>query len=138
MNRAATLLIIDDDLATTETFARMLRLHGYRVRTAQSAQGGLVDAHTAPPDAIILDLHMPIVDGLGFLCRLRAHEEHRHTPVAIVTGDYFLDDNQEQKLKQLGAELHFKPLWLDDLVRLAHSLLTPDRQVQSLSPSAIN
>ena len=138
MNRAATVLIIDDDLATTETFARMLRLEGYRVRTALSAQSGLDDAHTAPPDAIILDLHMPIVDGLGFLYRLRAHEQHRHTPVAIVTGDYFLDDNQELKLRQLGAELHFKPLWLDDLVRLAHDLLTPERPLLTVSPSAIN
>ena len=43
--------------------------------------------------------------------------------MAIVTGDYFLDDSVSTELKKLGAELKFKPLWLDDLVGLARTLL---------------
>jgi two-component system response regulator PrrA len=117
------ILIVDDDEGVTQTFARMLRLEGYQVRTAINAETGLREAEDCHPDAIILDLRMPLVDGLGFLRRLRAHDEQRLVPVAIVTGDYFLDDAVSTELRELGAELRFKPLWLEDLVGLARNLL---------------
>lgn len=117
------ILIVDDDEGVTQTFARMLRLEGYQVRTAINAESGLRLAKESLPDAIILDLRMPLLDGLAFLRRLRAHDEHRRTPVAIVTGDYFLDDAISTELRELGAELRFKPMWLEDLVGLARNLL---------------
>ena len=119
----AKILIVDDDEGVTQTFARMLRLEGYQAQTAVSAESGLVEAEESRPDAIILDLRMPLVDGLGFLRRLRAQEAQQTTPVAIVTGDYFLDESVSNELQQLGAELRFKPLWLEDLVGLARNLL---------------
>ena len=117
------ILIVDDDESVTQTFASMLRLEGYQVRTAVTAETGLRVAEESRPDAIILDLRMPLVDGLGFLRRLRAKDEQRTTPVAIVTGDYFLEDEISDELRQLGAELRFKPMWLEDLVGLARNLL---------------
>jgi DNA-binding response OmpR family regulator len=120
---ASTILIVDDDEGVTQTFARMLRLEGFEVRTAASAETGLQEAATVRPDAIILDLRMPLLDGLGFLRRLRANAEQAGTPVAIVTGDYFLDESVSAELRDLGAELRFKPLWLEDLVGLARTLL---------------
>src|SRR5512138_3015059 len=117
------ILIVDDDEGVTQTFARMLRLEGYQVRTAINAETGLQEAWDCHPDAIILDLRMPLVDGLGFLRQLRSHDEQRLVPVAIVTGDYFLDDAVSTELRELGAELRFKPLWLEDLVGLARNLL---------------
>jgi DNA-binding response OmpR family regulator len=119
----AKILIVDDDEGVTQTFARMLRLEGYQVATAISAQTGLQEADNTHPDAIILDLRMPLLDGLGFLRKLRSNEDHRGVPVAIVTGDYFLDDAVAAELRDLGAELRFKPLWLEDLVGLARNLL---------------
>src|SRR3979409_1428499 len=119
----ARILIVDDDEGVTQTFARMLRLEGYEVQTAVSAEIGLAEAEAYHPDAIILDLRMPMIDGLGFLRRLRAHDDQRAVPVAIVTGDYFLDDSVSSELRALGAELRFKPLWLEDLVGLARNLL---------------
>ncbi len=119
----STILIVDDDEGVTQTFARMLRLEGFEVRTAINAEIGLREAEEAHPDAIILDLRMPLVDGLGFLRRLRALDDQRGTPVAIVTGDYFLDESVSAELQDLGAELRFKPLWLEDLVGLARMLL---------------
>ena len=118
-----TILVVDDDEAVTQTFAQMLRTEGFRVRTAIDAESGLAQAVENKPDAIILDLRMPVVDGLGFLKQLRAFEGHRRTPVAIVTGDYFLDEHLSAELRQLGAELKFKPLWIEDLISLAHTLL---------------
>jgi DNA-binding response OmpR family regulator len=119
----STILVVDDDEGVTQTFARILRLEGYDVRTAMNAETALREADRSRPDAIILDLRMPMIDGLGFLRRLRARDEQRDTPVAIVTGDYFLDDQVSAELRELGAELKFKPLWLEDLVGLARHLL---------------
>jgi DNA-binding response OmpR family regulator len=119
----AKILIVDDDEGVTTTFARMLRLEGFDVRTALNGEMGLREASRSHPDAIILDLRMPLVDGLRFLRRLRADDEQRDVPVAIVTGDYLLDDDIASELRQLGAEVKFKPLWLEDLVGLARNLL---------------
>jgi two-component system response regulator PrrA len=120
---ASRILVVDDDEGVTSTFARMLRLEGFDVRTALNGEMGLREASQSRPDAIILDLRMPLVDGLRFLRRLRADNEQRDVPVAIVTGDYFLDDEIADELRELGAEVKFKPLWLDDLVGLARNLL---------------
>src|ERR1041384_7909789 len=109
----ATILIVDDDEGVTQTFARMLKLEGYHVKTAFNAETGLRVTNETLPNAIILDLRMPLVDGLGFLRRLRSFDEHRSVPVAIVTGDYFLEDAVARELRELGAELRFKPLWLE-------------------------
>jgi DNA-binding response OmpR family regulator len=118
----SSFLIVDDDVVVTTTFERMLRLEGYEVRTASDAEKGQREARASAPRAIILDLQMPLVNGLGFLRELRQHDALRQTPVAIVTGDYFLDEETERELRALGAEIRFKPLWLDDLVDLAKHL----------------
>jgi CheY-like chemotaxis protein len=117
-----TILVIDDDRTVTETFATALHREGFNVRTAMSAENGLREANSSHTDAIILDLRMPLINGLGFLYRLRTSDEHRNTPVAIVTGAV-VDDSTQAELTELGAELRFKPLWLEDVVELAHQLV---------------
>ena len=117
-----TILVLDDDRMVTETFATALKREGYNVRTAVDAETGLLEANTHHADAIIVDLRMPLINGLGFLYRLREWPEHRHTPVAIVTGAV-VDDTTMAELTDLGAELRFKPLWLEDVVELARHLL---------------
>jgi CheY-like chemotaxis protein len=122
-SQPARVLIIDDDALTTSTFAQMLRLEGLEVRTAQNAKTALAEASDLPPDAIIVDLHMPVMDGLTFVQRLRAQKNTTKTPVAMVTGDYAMQPVVSEALKDLGVTLCYKPLWLDDLVKLAGGLL---------------
>jgi len=117
------LLIVDDDDVTSKTFARILTLEGFDVRTATSAESGLREIETLRPDAVILDLRMPYINGLGLLYRLRAVDPGRQMPVAIVTGDQCLDDSIIRELRELGAEVRFKPLWVEDLVDVARSLV---------------
>jgi CheY-like chemotaxis protein len=117
-----TILVLDDDRAVTETFAAALKHEGFNVRTAVDAETGLLEANAHHADAIIVDLRMPLINGLGFLYRLREWPEHRDTPVAIVTGAV-VDDATMAELRELGAELRFKPLWLEDVVELARHLL---------------
>ena len=103
----------------------MLRLEGYEVWAALSADEGLALAQAHRPHAVILDLRMPLTSGLQFLRAIRAIPGLTNTPVAIVTGDYYLDDTQSNEIKALGAELRYKPLWLEELVTLARELLGP-------------
>jgi CheY-like chemotaxis protein len=71
------------------------------------------------------------MDGLGFLRRLREQEPDRHTPVAIITGDYIIDGNLLHEIRVLDAVLCFKPLWLEDLVKITERLLRPVTRISS-------
>ena len=123
-SKAPRVLIVDDDISVTGTFSRMLRLEGYEVWAALSADEGLTLAQTHRPYAVILDLRMPLTSGLQFQRAIRAIPGLTNTPVAIVTGDYYLDDAQSSEIRSLGAELRYKPLWLEELVTLARDLLS--------------
>ena len=124
----ARVLIVDDDVSVTELFARMLRLEGFEVWAAHSADEGLSLAQTHRPHAVILDLRMPLTSGVQVLRALRAIPGMQHTPVTIVTGDYYLAESQTSEIQSLGADVRFKPLWLDELVTLARDMLhTPVR-----------
>ena len=119
-----TILIVDDDRSVADTFARMLKLEGFGVATALSAEAGLELAETVNPQAIILDMRMPITNGLQFLRQVRSRPHLVDVPVAIVTGDYFLPESIQNELKSLGASIRFKPLWLEDLIALAKILVS--------------
>jgi DNA-binding NtrC family response regulator len=116
---SGTVLLVDDDPEVVRTFATWLQLQGYEVRTASDGEAALRQVRGA--DAIILDARMPILDGLGFLRRVRAEDED--VPVAIVTGDYMIDGSILDEFRRLNAQILFKPLWLDDLVALAARLV---------------
>jgi two-component system response regulator PrrA len=118
-------LIVDDDASVADTFARILRLEGYDVLTALTTEAALRAVDQSHPDAILLDLLMPVEDGVAFLRRLRAQEVERRTPVAIITGDYFARETIGRELNELHAVLYFKPVWIADLVEIARRLLSP-------------
>ena len=120
---APRVLIVDDDPATADSFSRTLRLEGYEVWAGLSAEEGLSLAQTHQPNVIVLDLRMPLTSGLQLLRAIRAIPGLASIPVAIVTGDYGLDDDVRDEILALGAELRFKPIWIEELVTLARQLL---------------
>jgi two-component system response regulator MprA len=135
VNPAPRILIVDDDETVLNMLARALSLEGYQVRTAASSIEGLNEAEQTPPDAILLDLRMPFVNGIGFLYRLRALAGNQHTPVAIITGDSGLDDSAMAELLALDADLVFKPLRLDDVVSVTRKLLAKRSAARAAIPS---
>jgi DNA-binding response OmpR family regulator len=124
LRRTGRLLIVDDDEGVTQTFAGILRLEGHQVRAAANAFEGLREFESFHPDAIILDLRMPLINGLGFLYRLRTYSGGQNIPVAIITGDCSLDEESMTELRALGAEIWMKPLWTEDVIGIADTLLT--------------
>ena len=122
----ARFLVVDDEETIGRTFARMLELDGHQVSRALSAEAGLELAAAERPDAIFLDMRMPVMGGLEFLRRLRQDPALRTVPVGIVTGAYFLGDDVMAELATLGARLRHKPVFMEDLLALARELLGGD------------
>ena len=115
--------MVDDDPAVTLTVARMLAAGGHRVTVSESAADALESLAREQPDAVLLDIRMPLVSGVDFLRMLRANEGAARVPVAVLTGDYFLRDEILEEIANLGALVRYKPLWMDDLTKLMDVLL---------------
>jgi DNA-binding response OmpR family regulator len=119
----ARLLLIDDDQAVSVTLARMLEFCGHQVVRIDSAEAGLKLAMANPPDALILDMKMPGMDGLEFMKQMRAAASLKSVPVGVITGDYFLGDAVLQELAGLKATVRYKPIRMEDLAALTDQLL---------------
>ncbi len=68
----ARILIVDDEPSIVELLSVSLKFQGFEVETASNGAEGLDRARTFRPDAVILDVMMPGMDGFGMLRRLRA------------------------------------------------------------------
>jgi len=121
---APRFLIVDDDEGVRELFTRLLRFEGYAVRAVATAGAALEAVAEWRPDAILLDYFMPLVNGVGFLYRLRADESASRTPVAVITGANDVQGALSSECARLGAAVYFKPIGRDGLRNLAHALLT--------------
>jgi signal transduction histidine kinase/DNA-binding response OmpR family regulator len=78
-------LIVEDDASTRDVVRRILKKSGWRVSEAENGLIGLEHLKEAEPDAILLDLMMPEMDGFEFLSRLRGQAEWRRIPVIVIT-----------------------------------------------------
>jgi two-component system response regulator MprA len=83
-------LIIDDDRALRDALRRALTLAGYDVDTAAGGEQGLASIAERPPDAVLLDIGMPGVDGLEACRRLRAAGDR--VPVLMLTAREAVED----------------------------------------------
>lgn len=119
-----SILIVDDDPGARDAFEPMLKANGYEVRTAADATSAFCEIERRVPAVILLDLHLPVIDALEFLRRVRSTPRHADIPIAVVTGDYLIDERVSNDLERLGARLHFKPLWEEDVIRILHDLVT--------------
>src|SRR5205823_3680329 len=90
MNETASrpsILIVDDDVVLARAYALALGTQGYSVKTMHTAEDALNEVRMSPPDAIILDYRMPMINGAGFLYRLRSHAAAERIPVLVITGE---------------------------------------------------
>jgi len=71
-NKGSSILIVDDVPANLNLLTGILKQHGYKVRPAPSGSLALEAARYAPPDLILLDIHMPEMDGFEVCRRLKA------------------------------------------------------------------
>jgi DNA-binding response OmpR family regulator len=106
-------LVVDDDPMVRETLGQVLLDEGYVVDLAIDGEDALARVREARPDAVLLDLMMPGMNGRQFLQALRAEPAHANLPVLLMTAVHGLEVN----LATLGAaEVVYKPFNVDDLL----------------------
>src|SRR6187549_309839 len=80
-----SVMVVEDEAAISEMIAAALGDEGYRVLTARDGQAALQTVQREPPDAIVLDLRLPNVDGWQVVRWCRAHPATTATPIIVVS-----------------------------------------------------
>jgi DNA-binding NtrC family response regulator len=111
------ILIVDDEKNLRDGLSEAVCDLGYQALVAASGREALTVAEANKPDAVLLDLRMPDMDGLQVLTRLRAAANGANVPVAIITA-YATAANTIEAMR-LGAFDHLtKPIGRQDLASL--------------------
>ena len=116
----ARVLIAEDDQSVRDSLARVLTFEGYDVQTTVNGAEALAAVLDAPPDLVVLDVLMPVLDGLTACRRLRQAGDR--TPVLMLTARHEVTD----KVAGLDAgadDYLVKPFALDELLARVRALL---------------
>jgi CheY-like chemotaxis protein len=112
-------LVVDDNVDAARTMAMLLELEGYQVECAFDGQHALDCVRDRPPDALLLDIGLPRLDGLEVARRLRAQSgEAARKRLLVAVSGYGRDQDRAQAL-QAGFDLHFtKPADPEQLLQV--------------------
>ncbi|KZE93709.1 putative transcriptional regulatory protein TcrX [Agromyces sp. NDB4Y10] len=113
-------LVVDDEHSLTDLLKMALRYEGWEVRTASDGFGAVRVAREFRPDAIVLDIMLPDIDGLEVLQRVRA--DGTETPVLFLTAKDSLDD-RIAGLTAGGDDYVTKPFSLEEVVARLRGLI---------------
>ena len=113
-----TILIIDDEPILNNAYCALLKDSGYNTLGALSAAEGIELLKSQNPDAILLDLNMPELDGIGFLKAINISKNYPNTKVIIFTVSS--EDKRIDKAFELGASKYILKALLspNDLVTI--------------------
>jgi CheY-like chemotaxis protein/signal transduction histidine kinase/HAMP domain-containing protein len=122
-------LVIEDDLSFVNILMDMAREKGFKCLAATRGDVGLAMARHYQPDAITLDINLPVMDGWTVLDRLKHDPATRHIPVHIIS---LMEE--AQRGMRLGAMAHLAKPVEREALEAAFSSLTGfiDRKVKSL------
>src|SRR5512133_3607346 len=113
-------LVADDDRAVREALERALQLHGYEVALASDGDTALTAVDSRTPDALVLDVMMPGLDGLDVTRRLR--RQGNRVPILVLTARDAVGDRVEGL--DAGADDYLtKPFALEELLARLRALL---------------
>ena len=119
-NEGIRILVAEDDRAVRESLVRALQLEGYTVAAAKNGAEALEAVRQAEPDVVLLDVSMPMVDGLTVCRVLRA--EHNQVPVLMLTAR--TEPSDRVAGLDAGADDYLaKPYDLEELLARVRALL---------------
>jgi DNA-binding response OmpR family regulator len=101
------LLVVDDEPHIGLVLRPFLEQLGYRVSLARSLAEARAAVGAAPPDGMLLDLHLPDGSGLDFLRDLRAQDGTARLPILVLTAEG--EERVLREARRLGAALVTKP-----------------------------
>ena len=120
MAARAKVLVAEDDRAVRESIERALRFEAYDVTVASDGGEALRKVATDPPDAIVMDVMMPVRDGLDVTRELRARGDH--TPILVLTARHKVSD-RVAGLDAGADDYVVKPFALEELLARVRALL---------------
>lgn len=112
-------LVVDDDYHMSRMLCRMLSSRGLAASPASNADNALAHVAAAPPSIIIIDIHMPGIDGIQLYKALRAAPRTRAIPLLLMSGVPLLRSIRDAISHDLGAGRIYEKLDLEPL--LAHA-----------------
>ena len=111
MNRPLV-LVVDDDPDILEAICDILETEGYEVARARHGEEALVRVEARRPAVILLDLMMPVMDGVAFAQALRLRPAVRDVPIVVISAD-----GNPQRAASVGASGYLaKPFDIDALL----------------------
>jgi two-component system cell cycle sensor histidine kinase/response regulator CckA len=128
-------LIVDDKEENLYYLQALLTGHGWSVDTARHGAEALVKARHHPPDLVVSDLLMPVMDGYTLLRHWKADDRLRHAPFIVYTATY-TEPEDERLALSLGADAFIlKPAEPDDFLARIREAQTRAAQPGSPPPS---
>ena len=122
------ILVIDDDASDRDLLAAVLTKRGYEVILADNGGTGLMLCHRRTPDAVVLDLNMPGIDGRNILRQLRIL--HPTLPVVVFSG-HSTEEIEQEMLNQGATACIQKAFSLDQLGSALQEVLPSPTQADS-------
>jgi DNA-binding response OmpR family regulator len=122
------ILVIDDDASDRDLLAAVLTKRGYEVILADNGWTGLMLCHRRTPDAVVLDLNMPGIDGRSILRQLRIL--HPTLPVVVFSG-HSTEEIEQEMLNQGATACIQKAFSLDQLGSALQEVLPSPTQADS-------
>lgn len=116
-DRRTSVLLVEDDPDTSQMLKFWLEANDYEVATAGSGPEAVDSALKGEYDAILLDLSLPVLDGIAALNLIRRHDELRDVPVVAITA-YDAAYPRAEAIAAECAEYLIKPIDLDRLGRV--------------------
>ena len=124
MDNLPKVLVVDDDPAILEICSDLLQTEGYTVSVATNGQQALEQIRTDPPNVILMDIMMPVLDGVEACRQVKANPATAEIPVVLMSARTNLT-RQSQDLASADA-LVAKPFDIDHLLNTIHDLVGED------------
>src|SRR6185295_13227561 len=111
----STILVVDDYSDNRTLLSAWLRAKGYKVLEAKNGKEGLLQANRSNPDLILMDLAMPVLDGIEATRQIRQRRTFSRTPIFAISA-YATHDVKDDALAAGCTEVFAKPLDLPFLL----------------------
>jgi CheY-like chemotaxis protein len=126
--------VVDDNIDTAKSQARLLALLGHQVHTAHDGRLALEEVQTFKPDIILLDLGMPGMDGYETARMVRELPEGRASLLVAITG--WGQEDDRRRTEEAGFDFHFvKPVDAAVLEEVLSHVPDDDRTYERPSPA---
>lgn len=117
------MLVIDDDPTIRELFNAVFLAEGAEAEVAEDGRDGLRHLERGPFDVLLVDLNMPVMNGLEFIQAVRANRTHAHIPIVVLTADS--SEETVYKVAQTGIQEYLiKTIDIEELVRRVEKVLS--------------